>query len=60
MHGIGVGWIPFSMAHREIENGSLISLANVLGKEPLKVTLYANKTDGPSNALLDIWATAQP
>jgi hypothetical protein len=48
------------MAHREIENGSLISLANVLGKEPLKVTLYANKTDGPSNALLDIWATAQP
>jgi DNA-binding transcriptional LysR family regulator len=60
LDGIGVGWIPFSMAHREIENGSLISLANVLGKEPLKVTLYANKTDGPSNALLDIWATAQP
>ena len=60
LDGIGVGWIPFSMAHREIENGSLISLANLIGKEPLKVTIYASRQDDISNALLDVWESVQP
>ncbi|RLJ52134.1 DNA-binding transcriptional LysR family regulator [Litoreibacter meonggei] len=59
LNGIGVGWIPYSMAHREIENGSLISLANSLGKECLKVTIYTNKDDEISNTLLDVWGAIQ-
>ena len=32
LNGLGVGWLPFSMVHREIENGELISLRNQLGQ----------------------------
>lgn len=56
LKGIGIGWLPYSMAHREIENGDLISLANSYGKEPLEVTIYANSNDEMSLSLLDVWA----
>ncbi len=59
LKGIGIGWLPFSMAYREIENGDLISLGESLGKEPLKVTIYADVKDGISMSLLDIWKLDQ-
>jgi hypothetical protein len=55
LKGIGVGWLPYSMAYREIENGDLISLGDNLGKEPLKVAVYADVKDEISMSLLDIW-----
>lgn len=55
LNGIGVGWIPFSMAYREIESGALISLANLYGKEPLRVAVYADSKDEMSVSLLDVW-----
>lgn len=55
LKGIGVGWLPYSMAYREIESGDLVSLGNNLGKEPLQVAVYADLNDEMSVALLDIW-----
>lgn len=56
LKGLGVGWLPFGMAYREIENGALISLANRLGREPLEVAVYADSTVEPAMALLNFWA----
>lgn len=56
LKGIGVGWLPYSMAHREIESGSLISLAQCYGKEPLEVVVFANSEEGAANSLLDVWS----
>jgi DNA-binding transcriptional LysR family regulator len=58
LKGIGVGWLPYSMAYREIESGDLISLANSFGKEPLRVAVYADIKDEMSVSLLDIWKSA--
>jgi len=55
LKGIGVGWIPYSMAHREIESGDLILLETQYGKEKLEVAIYADTTDTMSAALLDVW-----
>jgi DNA-binding transcriptional LysR family regulator len=55
LKGIGIGWLPYSMAYREIENGDLISLGDTLGKETLKVAIYADVKDEISMSLLDIW-----
>ncbi|MFT6022431.1 MAG: DNA-binding transcriptional LysR family regulator [Ascidiaceihabitans sp.] len=55
LKGIGIGWLPYSMAYREIENGDLISLGDSLGKETLKVAIYADVKDEISMSLLDIW-----
>jgi DNA-binding transcriptional LysR family regulator len=55
LNGTGVGWIPYSMAYREIENGDLISLGDTLGKEPLNVAVYADVKDEISMSLLDVW-----
>jgi len=56
LKGIGVGWLPFSMAYREIESGELISLAQKLGQEPLEVAVYADTTVETAAALLEFWA----
>lgn len=57
LKGIGIGWLPYSMAHREIENGELISLANLYGREQLEVAIYADTADETAVALLGIWAS---
>lgn len=56
LKGLGVGWLPFSMAYRELENGELISLANRLGREPLEVAVYADSKVTTAAALLKLWA----
>jgi DNA-binding transcriptional LysR family regulator len=55
LKGIGLGWVPYSMAYREIENGDLISLGDNLGKVPVRVAVYADIKDETSMSLLDIW-----
>ena len=57
--GIGVGWLPVSMIHRELENWQLISLSNSYGKELLEVAIYADTKDVMSLSLLDIWGFRQ-
>ena len=57
--GIGVGWLPISMIHRELENGQLISLSNSYGKELLEVAVYADTKNEMSLSLLDIWGFKQ-
>ena len=57
LKGIGIGWLPYSMAHREIESGALISLANRFGNEPLEVAIYADTANQVAVTLLDIWAS---
>ncbi len=56
LKGLGVGWLPFSMAYRELENGDLISLANDLGKEQLEVAVYADGKVESAVTLLNVWA----
>jgi DNA-binding transcriptional LysR family regulator len=60
LKGIGVGWLPFSMAHREIESGALMSLANRLGKLPLDIALYADGRDAVALSLLEVWSARNP
>ena len=55
LNGLGIGWLPFSMVHKEIESGELISLRNQLGQEPLKVVVYAQHQVEMANVLLDFW-----
>ncbi|KNG92679.1 LysR family transcriptional regulator [Pseudaestuariivita atlantica] len=55
LHGIGVGWVPFSMVHREIASGELISLAYRYGREPLNIALFTDKTSAASLDLLSFW-----
>ena len=54
--GMGVGWLPFSMAHKEIESGDMISLANSLGKEQLEIALYADTGNYMANTLMEVWS----
>ena len=55
LKGLGIGWLPFSMAHREIEKGELISLANRYGQEALQVVIYANRNVEIGQELMRIW-----
>ncbi|PUB11809.1 LysR family transcriptional regulator [Yoonia sediminilitoris] len=55
LKGIGIGWLPYSMAYREIESGDLVSLSNNLGREALEVAVYADIKDDLAVALADIW-----
>lgn len=55
LNGLGVGWLPFSMVHREIENGELISLRNQLGQETLEVVVYAHHQVEMAERLLGFW-----
>lgn len=54
-NGLGVGWLPFSMVHKEIESGELISLRNQLGQEKLDVVVYAHHQVEMAKRLLDFW-----
>ncbi|MFS4581228.1 LysR family transcriptional regulator [Phaeobacter sp. C3_T13_0] len=56
LKGLGIGWLPFSMAYREIESGELISLANHYGQEALQVAIYADKTVEIARRLMKLWA----
>ncbi|WP_299740561.1 LysR substrate-binding domain-containing protein [uncultured Roseobacter sp.] len=58
LNGMGVGWLPFSMVYKEVESGEVISLANHLGKEQLKIALYADVRDEIAVSLLDVWNAA--
>ncbi|MFK7836810.1 MAG: LysR family transcriptional regulator [Sulfitobacter sp.] len=53
--GIGIAWLPYSMVHREVANGDVISLSNRFGTEPLEVAVYADTKDEMSMALLESW-----
>lgn len=55
LNGLGVGWLPFSMVHREIESGDLISLRNQLGQEPIDVVIYAHRETEMAERLLGFW-----
>lgn len=55
LQGIGVGWMPFSMVHKELASGDLVSLANHYGQEPLKVAIFADSKVGAASDLLDFW-----
>lgn len=59
LKGIGVGWVPFSMVHREIESGELISLAEGFGKERLEIAVYDAAQNEMTNSLLSIWKMKQ-
>jgi len=56
-HGLGVGWVPFSMAHEDIESGRLVSLAQSLGKVPLDVAVYADGKSETATRLLQLWSS---
>lgn len=61
LSGLGVGWLPFSMVHREIESGELISLRNQLGQEMLEVAIYARQEVEMAKSLIAFWThRAQP
>lgn len=55
LKGLGVGWLPFSMVHQEVESGALLSLANKYGHEPLEVAIYANRRVDLAKTLLKLW-----
>lgn len=59
MKGIGVGWLPLSMIHREIEGGELVSLANWFGREKMAVAIYADVKDQSAQGLLEFWSMKQ-
>ena len=56
--GIGISWLPYSMVHRELETGNLISLANRYGQEPLDVAIYADIKEEIALAGLQVWSKA--
>ena len=59
LKGLGIGWLPVSMARRELENGQLVSLEAKYGREPLKKVIYANtQTDIAAN-LIAHWAMSR-
>ena len=53
--GLGIGWLPFSMVHQEVQSGALISLANAYGKEPLQVAVYADARMPTAQSLMELW-----
>jgi DNA-binding transcriptional LysR family regulator len=55
LNGLGIGWLPFSMVHKEIESGDLISLRNRFGQEPLEVAIYAHHQVELAQTLFDFW-----
>ena len=56
--GIGMSWLPYSMVHRELETGNLISLANRYGQEPLEVAIYADIKEEIALAVLQVCSKA--
>ena len=56
--GIGMSWLHYSMVHRELETGNLISLANRYGQEPLEVAIYADIKEEIALVVLQVWSKA--
>lgn len=56
LNGMGVGWLPVGMCHKEVESGAMISLAHQLGQEPLEIALYADLQDATASALVEHWS----
>ena len=54
--GLGVGWLPYSMVHRHFSSGTLISLANSLGQEELRVAIFANRRVRIARELIAFWS----
>ncbi len=57
LNGLGVGWLPFSMVHKEIESGELISLRSQFGQEILDVIVHVHRRAAPAERLLDFWTS---
>lgn len=57
LKGLGVGWLPMSMAYREIESGRLINLADIYQSIPLKIAFYTNLQDETSNTVRHLWSS---
>lgn len=57
LSGLGVGWVPFSMVHRELASGELISLAHHFGQELLRVAVFADSKTQVAMDLLAFWST---
>ena len=55
LNGLGVGWLPFSMVHKEIESGELISLRSQFGQEVLDVIVYVDRRAEQAVKLLNFW-----
>lgn len=55
LKGLGVGWLPLSMAYKEIESGDLITLSAQYGRVSFQNTLYAHSDNAVAVALLDHW-----
>lgn len=54
--GLGVGWLPFSMVHQEIQSGALVSLSGHFGQELLDVSIYAHRQADMAERLIALWA----
>lgn len=55
LKGLGIGWLPFSMVHQEVESGALKSLAHRYGQERLQVAIYADHKIEIAQTLLGLW-----
>lgn len=49
--GQGVGWLPMSLIHDEVQSGALIVCAGDGDTLPLRITLFARPTDVPAAQL---------
>ena len=58
LKSIGVSWLPYSMVHRELETGDLISIENKYSQEPLEVAIYADIKEEIALAVLQVWSKA--
>ncbi|MCV6587354.1 MAG: LysR substrate-binding domain-containing protein [Marinibacterium sp.] len=56
LRGLGVGWVPLSMARDDIESGALISLADALGRETLDVVIYGDRKIPAATELVALWS----
>lgn len=56
LSGLGVGWLPFSMVHREVTSGELVSLAHQFGQEPLRIAIFADAQNDVAMELLGLWS----
>lgn len=57
LKGLGVAWLPMSMAYKEIESGKLINLAHIYHSVPLKIAFYTNTQDTTSNTVRHLWSS---
>lgn len=55
LKGLGVGWVPLSMAKDALGSGDLISLAKTFGTEPLNIAVYAQTKVEMAAHLVALW-----